>query len=741
MAESATPPLIESRFHLPAPHLDDIERADVLACLPGTGSGARLTLIVSPPGWGKSTLLSQWGSHVDSPYAYLAFDERDADARRALTYLTVALRRAVPGLEETLLVEASPSIWIDESLPLVVERLASADEPVTIVLDDYHFVSDPGLHAAIAALVEHLPAGCHVMLASREQPPFPTARLRVARQLTEIGPTELALDVDETGEVLSSAFALQLADDDLVALHRRTEGWPAAITLAGISLSSESDASTFIRELRGSDRLIDEYLADEVIHRLSPEVRSFVAALSVLPRFCASLADAVVEHDDSATLISELRRQNLFLVALDARGEWFRFHHLFHDHLRGELPTDTARELHRRAADWWLADGRFPEAIDHLLAGGFSGRAGDVVAEVAWAECVRGRSTTVRRWIDALDHDALVAHPELYAIAAQCADDDGDLDIAQEWLDRVDHEMPALEPAVQRAIDCIQMWQCTQRGEGKRAAELAERLVESMHDMTEDEFTSAHPGLDRAEMSLNAVAAFLSPKDLDRAIDVLEQLIGAPDAVARNRRAASAAAGLASVGYWTHGDIEQHRRWAARSTELAGGAQTFDSPYFVGPLLALVLADPVGVDPQLVERMSAFSERLTSPYPLAMVRLAELFRSEALGDTDDAIDALNDAKDLLASTRQNSFMEALLAAAAERLSGVSPRIEPNPAALTDREIQILRTLGGNLTQREIARELYLSFNTVKSYSRTAFRKLGVHSRKEAVARCRELGIF
>ncbi len=241
MAEAIAPRLIESRFHLAVPRPDDIERADLLALLPNSAGGPRLSLITAPAGWGKSTLVSQLGAHLDLPIAYVAFDERDTDVRRALAYLTEAIRRAVPELELAPLVEASPSIWIDESLPVIVQHLSEHGRSVACVLDDYHLVGDSGLHAVVAALVEHLPVGCHVVIAGRQPPPFPTARLRVSRELLEIGPNELRLTPDLTDEVLRTVFDLALSEHDVLLLTERTEGWPAGVALAGLSLVEVPD--------------------------------------------------------------------------------------------------------------------------------------------------------------------------------------------------------------------------------------------------------------------------------------------------------------------------------------------------------------------------------------------------------------------------------------------------------------------------------------------------------------------
>ena len=268
----------------------------------------------------------------------------------------------------------------------------------------------------VAFLLEHLPPQVHLVIASRADPALPLARLRGRGQLVEIRAADLRFTADEAAAYLNGAMGLMLSADDVAALEGRTEGWIAALQLAALSLRGRDDIATFIAGFAGDDRYIVDYLVDEVLDRQPQAVRHFLLQTSIVDRLSGPLCDAVTGQDGGQAMLAALERANLFLVPLDDRRQWYRYHHLFADvlqaHLRNEQP-DRVPELHRRASDWYEKNGELAEAIRHALAGADFERAADLV-ELAAPETRRYRQeVTLRRWLEALPDELIKVRPVL----------------------------------------------------------------------------------------------------------------------------------------------------------------------------------------------------------------------------------------------------------------------------------------------------------------------------------------
>lgn len=738
MSAGTTVPLIESRLHPAPPRSDDVSRDDIVAAMPGAHGGPRLTLVVAPPGWGKSSVLAHWLAATEGlAIAYVALDERDADGRRALCYLGEAIRRAVPGLDESDMPEASASLWIDEALPVVVRGVIETGCRLTVVLDDLHLVEGPGFPSVVAALVDELPAGCHVVIAGREAPPFQVGRLRASRELLEIGPSQLRFGADEANELLSDAFGVELEPDDLQRLIERTEGWPSGLSLAGISLVGQTQQSKVVETFGGSAGYVGDYLAEEVLQNVDDRLRSFLLATAVLPRFCPPLADAVTQGVDGDARIDELTSRNMFIVTMDPVGPWVRYHHLFREQLLALSAEDERQEHHHRAAAWWREHARTPEAIDHLIAAGDTFGAAELIDEIAWYELGRGRAATLVRWIERLDSAALRAFPLLYVVAGTAADELGDVAAGRNWFDRLDGEDIELDERQRHAVDVERCWIFINSGDLTSAVEVGGRILEGADRFGAHSDDPTDMGVDLAQICLNAGTALVFAGELDRAIETFDRLWNAPST---DGRALAATRGFTALVNWMLGNDEEFRAAAAESLQIWERLETSDSIYALPTLLSTVLVDPSGCDQRVVDRLTALTELVRTPYATAFTRYGEVAVLAARGEHETAAQAIAEIRDELQGVDRSEFLDQLLETAEAGLER-SEASTPDPGSLTDREIQVLRALTGPLTQREIARELYLSFNTVKSYSRTAFRKLGVNSRTDAVRRCRDLGVF
>ena len=306
-----------------------------------SGGGTRLTLVDAPPGSGKTSLLSQW--HADPregrPFAWVSLDGGDNDPVRFWDGVIAALRTVVPdaGADAQTALHSPGTTVSDHVLPLLVNELAALAEPLVLVLDDYHAISNEALHDGVALLIERLPATVHLVISTRSDPALPLGRLRARAQLTEIRIGELRFNRDEAERFLNGVLGLELEAHDVARLQERTEGWVAGLQLAGLSLRGREDRAAFIESFAGDDRQIVDYLGFEVLDDQSQTVRDFLLRTSILDRLSGPLCAHVAETDDAAQLLAELEHANLFVVALDSKRAWYRYHQLFAELLRHEL--------------------------------------------------------------------------------------------------------------------------------------------------------------------------------------------------------------------------------------------------------------------------------------------------------------------------------------------------------------------------------------------------------------------
>jgi LuxR family maltose regulon positive regulatory protein len=384
------------------------------------GTQAKLTLISAPAGFGKSTLLAEWLAVTPadgSVTAWLSLDPGDSHPATFWTHVIAALQTVAPNVgAKALTLLESPEASIGAVLAPLLNELNAVPGDIVLVLDDYHAIDSAEIQVGAAFLLEHLPANVHLVIATRADPPLPLARLRARGDLIEIRAADLRFTPDEASAFLNGVMTLGLTEQDVAVLEGRTEGWIAAIQLAGLSMQGRDDVGGFIARFAGDDRYIVDYLVEEVLQRQSEPVRTFLLETSILSRVSGPLADAVTGREGGKAMLEALERQNLLLVPLDDRREWHRYHHLFADvlqsHLKAERPEQVA-ELHRRATEWYEHDGQRPEAVRHAIAGGNFERAADLI-ELAMPASGRGRQEArLRSWLDALPDELIRARPVL----------------------------------------------------------------------------------------------------------------------------------------------------------------------------------------------------------------------------------------------------------------------------------------------------------------------------------------
>ncbi len=408
-------PLLETKFHVPRRRPNHVPR---LRESLGWSADSALTLVSAPAGFGKTTLLADWmqGASLEHHAVWVTLDDRDNDPPLFWTYVVTALHRAAPdvGGDALSMLSSSPGS-IDAVVASLVNDLDAVADGVALVLDDYHTIDTAEIHQDVAYMIEHLPPTAHLLIGTRFDPPLPLARLRARGEMVEIRAADLRFTHDEVATYLDG-MRLGLGSSDVAALAERTEGWIAALQLAALSMRNRDDASGFIANFAGDDRYVLDYLVGEVLQRQPADVRRFLLQTSILRRMNGALCDAVTCQDDGKGSLAYLEHANLFVVPLDDRREWYRYHHLFAEMLRAHLRDehhDQTRGLHSRASGWYEQQGDRAEAIHHALAGGDFERAADLIELAANPLRQSRQEATLRRWLEALPEEVFRNRPVL----------------------------------------------------------------------------------------------------------------------------------------------------------------------------------------------------------------------------------------------------------------------------------------------------------------------------------------
>lgn len=410
-------PILATKLYTPSARAKAVLRIRLTKQL-NDGLQGKLTLVSAPAGFGKTTLVSEWAVSCKRPVAWLSLDERDNEPTRFLTYVVAALQTITPTFGEDVfaVLESSPSPPTESMLTELLNEISRIPQNVLLVLDDYHAIDSQPVDQILTFLLDHLPPQMHIVITSREDPQLPLARLRVRGQLTEVRASDLRFTLDEAAEFLSQVMNLDLSVEDAAALETRTEGWVAGLQLAALSVQGREDVTQFVQAFAGDNRYIMDYLVDEVLQRQPEPLRNFLLQTAILDRLNGSLCDAVTEQENSRERLEALERGNFFLVSLDDKRYWYRYHHLFADVLLAHLRTAQPEQvvvLHQRASQWYEQNGLAADAIQHALSAQDFARA---------ATLIEGAVPTTRRsrqeamllgWLQALPEAIFYTRPVL----------------------------------------------------------------------------------------------------------------------------------------------------------------------------------------------------------------------------------------------------------------------------------------------------------------------------------------
>jgi LuxR family transcriptional regulator, maltose regulon positive regulatory protein len=434
--------LLSTKLYVPREQPGFIPRPRLVEAL-DEGLTPGMVLVCAPAGCGKTVLLADWARRGRWPVAWLSLDAADNDPARFWRHVIAALDRARPGIGErvgALLGPPAPSSFEGLVTALINELAAqSGQDAVLLVLDDYHLIAADQVHAPLEFLVEHLPPGLCLVLASRSDPPLPLARLRVRGKLAELRGRSLRFTQEEAAALLGEAVGGELPTAAVAGLAARTEGWAAGLQLAALSLRGQVDPAGFVAAFSGSHRYVLDYLTEEVLGRQGEQVRTFLLETSVLDKLSGGLCDAVTGRPGSQAMLEQVERANLFLVPLDEVRGWWRYHHLFADLLRARLREQQpgrVTALHRSAAAWCEEHGLADDAVQHALASGDSVWAARLIErhfdEIFY---LRGEGATVRRWLAALPAELAGSRPRLLLAQALLALASGRVETAGPPLD------------------------------------------------------------------------------------------------------------------------------------------------------------------------------------------------------------------------------------------------------------------------------------------------------------------
>ena len=434
--------ILATKLYIPPPRPKIVSRPHLIKKLNAGLSAGRtpgVTLISAPAGFGKTTLISEWVAICGRPVAWFSLDEGDNDLTRFLAYLVTALQTIAPDLGSGVLgaLQSHQPPPTESILTSLLNEIAAIPKNFMLVLDDYHLADARVVDQALTFLLEHLPPQMHLVITTREDPNLPLARLRVRGQLTELRAFDLRFTPFEAAEFLNQVMGLNLTAEDIAALEARTEGWVAGLQLAALSMQGNQDIPSFIQAFAGDHRYIVDYLVEEVLQRQSESVRSFLLQTAILDRLNGSLCEAVTGQPGSKARLETLQRGNFFLIPLDDKRHWYRYHHLFadvlHMHLLAEQP-DQVPALHRRASEWYTQNGSPAAAIRHAIAGGDFERAADLIEQAAPAMGRNRQATALLGWLKSLPNALLRARPVLSVAYAHLLLDGGEVDGVEDRL-------------------------------------------------------------------------------------------------------------------------------------------------------------------------------------------------------------------------------------------------------------------------------------------------------------------
>jgi LuxR family transcriptional regulator, maltose regulon positive regulatory protein len=732
--------LAEVKLAGPSARPGTVVKADAIERL--CASDAPFATVVAPAGYGKTTLLARWAEADPRPFAWVALDARDDDALVFLRYIAAAIHRVEPIALEALEALSGPadSMW-SRRVPRLGSALAALEHSLVLVLDDLHAVANPACLDALTALFAYVPVGSMIAIASREDPRLPLARWRAQGSIQEIGVVDLRLDEREA-KVLLRAADVELEAHELSELTELTEGWPAGLYLAALSIKAGAPSSASAAGFSGGDRFVSEYFRSELMTRLPAAEAKFLTYTSVLERMTGGLCDAVLETTRSAEMLAALEHRNCFVVPLDRRGERYRYHHLFRELLQAELEHSQpgiVPELNRRAMAWCIANDLPEAAIRYGHAAGQTDTVAGLVDALALSLYYDGRMETLEELLGWFGDDELRRYPALAVYGAWLRALTGRPADAERWLTRAEGATPSLPLSDGSAT--IEPWIATLRahmmGNGVEQA-----LVDA--ELALRQLAPESVWIPVALLSRGVAHALLGATD--RATDDLALVVdrGLAVGAAEDVYVAQAQLALLAIrrGAWT--EAAQHAR-AGQAVVDEAGLGDYSTSAIAHAATARVALHEGRPEDARAALASAHRLRplLDDGLPWLTVEVGlELTRAHlALAEPGPARTILADTEHVIELRPDLGFLVADARELHERVAATAGSGGAWAMSLTGAELRLLPYLATHLMFPEIASRLFISRNTVKSEAVSVYRKLGVSSRSAAIERAVEVGLL
>lgn len=732
-------PLLQSKLLPPRLPSAVVPRSSLLEDL-RSGRESTLTVVCAPPGYGKTTTLAQW-MKVDAgeaAFAWVSLDQADADPARFWTYVISALAQVEPSVGNRSLValRQHATELITDVLPLLLEELSGGAQDAVLVLDDYHLVESDPVAESMAFFLQHSPDRIQVAIAARSDPRLPLARLRASGSLAELRAENLRFTSTEVKAFFERAAVAPLSAVDVDNLAKRTDGWPAVLRLAAILLRPQHDVSRFVRTFAGSNRQVVDYMATDVLQTLPPPTRTFVLRTSILRRLCGSLCDAVAGVQGSAATLRELSRVNVFITQLEGDGGWYRYHQLLAEALRTELQDNypgLIAQLHTRASNWFEATGDLESATDHAITARDIGLSSRLILRQLQPFVATGRVATIDRWLAELSWPQARSDPELAVARAVAAGLTSQLEQAESWLEVAAegprNAMTGAGVPLGFGVDFLRSF-------------FALRDISSTYEVAQRAVSQA-PAPEWRGAALTGLGQCLYL--LGQSAEAIDPLREAMSLLPDDPYMVCLAAGYLALAECDRENAERGERLARRTVSLLD-ARSLAHAGTAG-LCHLSLGAALKAQGHLAEAETelSFTVRLhhaDSPslwHAHALVRLADV--RWASGNHSRAMGALEEAEAILERLPDAGIVPQLAGNIRRRLSTPSRRPVAFGQQLSERELAVLRLLVAELTLREIAGELHVSYNTVKSHTRTIYRKLGAESRFAAIERAKKHGLL
>jgi LuxR family transcriptional regulator, maltose regulon positive regulatory protein len=709
----------------------------------------KVSVISAPTGYGKTTLLAHWRQveEANVPFAWVSLDEQDNDPIRLWRHIVEALRRVVPeqedfGADILLGMSVVGERFAGVTLPTLINEIAELPHRVVLVLDDYQFVTEEDSHESVAFFLEHLPENVHLVISSRSDPPLPLGRVRARAEMNEIRTEQLAFSEEEADCLLNEKMGLDIDPDGLSLLLERTEGWPAGIYLASLSLQNKEDKHAFIESFGGSNRYIVGLLGEEVLAVLPEEVRQFLLETSVLRTMTGPLCDAVTGREGSARLLRELARSNLFVVSLDEEGEWYRYHHLFSELLLYELKSsrpDLVPTLRERASVWLEDEGFFEGAIRQAIAATDYERVGLLIARHWYGYVSAGQTATVQRWLESLPEEMITHDAALALVEAWICALGGRREESARFLalsESIPHEgpLPDSTASVESGVAIIR----ATFGYGG-----VQSTVEAARRAAELEPGESSPWAAMVRFALGS-SLYLSGDTSQARKPLEEALVLAEDGQYLVRVVTLSFLSFVAMD---EGHLEEAESRARAAVALVGRIRSYRTPQTSLAFIALgrALAERGELEEAQKELESVLSARRRlpglSPWPTLIGLLALALVRAARGDRAGGRAALAEARVILEALPDAGMFPELLDRQERKLRARKPREGQLDKELTESELDVLRLLGGELSTPQMAQSLYVAPSTVRTQVKSIYRKLGVSSRGEAVEEAHARGLI